>query len=352
MRFGPNFLTAPAMLVLAATVGCAVTRRDAPEDASRHRSADVDPRYVRPGPIPSAALARRSRSPRVEVYDVTLPSKASPGAPPEARAPIGMRWWRPRAPDLRPTRHPAVVLSPILGSRSAFVESFAERFAREGWHAVVVFRPEVAYDPSRPFSQVEERIADAVTRRVEVLDWLLTRDDVDPSRLASFGISAGGIEASLVAGADPRYVAHVIGLAGGPLADVFVESDEDRIRRVTATARAAVGDTEAGFADRLRRTILTDPIRLAPRVPTDSVLLILARHDRAVPTHTGEALRSALGRPRTIFLPLGHYASVLFLPFVKPRVVDFLAARFEAARNETGRSPTDTVGSAVRRPHR
>ena len=33
--------------------------------------------------------------------------------------------------------------------------------------------------------------------------------------------------------------------------------------------------------------------------------MILARHDHSVPTRTGTALRDALGRPRTIYLPLG-----------------------------------------------
>ena len=248
-----------------------------------------------------------------------------------------------------PARRPAVVISPILGSETAFVTSFAERFAREGWHALVVFRPEIAYDPARPFAQVEERIADGVMRRVEALDWLLAHDDVDAARVASFGISAGGIEGALVAGVDPRYVGHVLGLAGGPLADVLVDSDEDDIRRMTDRVVATLRVPREELRARLRGSIRTDPVDLAPRVDPAAVLLVLARRDRAVPARCGLALRDALGRPATIFLPLGHYASILFLPFVAPRVVEFLRRRFDGVPNE---APPGSAGTFARPPSR
>lgn len=343
----PALVALLALLALGAATGCTVVpaqdrgRVVAPE-AGEARAPRVDPAYVRAGPIPPAALSAPIAGRGFERFDVALPSKAPPGAPPEAAAPIRLRWWRPSPSPDAPARRPAVVVSPILGSETAFVTSFAERFAREGWHALVVFRPEVAYDPRRPFSQVEARIADGVARRVEALDWLLARDDVDPARIASFGISAGGIEGALVAGADRRYRAHVLGLAGGPLADVFVDSEEDDIRRVTDVAARALCVTREALRARLREEIRTDPVRLAPRVDPASVLLVLARLDRSVPARHGRTLREALGRPATIYLPLGHYASVLFLPFVEPRVVEFLRRRFEGDRNGAPPGPPGT----------
>ncbi len=343
-----------ALAGVTAAAGCAVVpARDAPRAIEPQGGAGsqggVDPAYARPGPVPAATIALEATGRDFERCDVSLPSKAPPGAPPEAAAPIRMRWWRPVRASTGPARRPAVVIAPILGSETAFVTSFAERFAREGWHALVVFRPEVVYDPKRPLSQVEARIADGVTRRVEALDWLLARDDVDGSRIASFGISAGGIEGALVAGVDRRYVAHVMGLAGGPLADVFVDSEEDDIRRETDVAVRAVGVSREELRERLRLGIRTDPVALAARVDPDAVLLVLARLDRSVPTRCGLALRDALGRPATIFLPLGHYASVLFLPFVEPRVVDFLRRRFERVRN--GAEP-ESAGSFAPSPPR
>jgi hypothetical protein len=47
-----------------------------------------------------------------------------------------------------------------------------------------------------------------------------------------------------------------------------------------------------------------------------------------VPARYGERLCEALGFPRTRRLPLGHYTSVLALPFVRGETVAFLAERF------------------------
>lgn len=322
------------LVLLATLCGCKVVPMAdrAPAVVARPVRA-IDPQYVRSGPVPHASLTLAESARGYEIWKASLPSKAQKGAPPEAVAPIGMRWWKPRANDGATVRRPAIVISPILGSDTAFVTQFAERFVAEGWHAIVVFHPEVTYDPARPFVQIEERLADSVSRRIEVVDWLLARDDVDPARIGSFGISAGGIEAALASGADHRYAAHVIGLAGGPLSDVFVDSDEGQIRRATAAAERAVGGTREDLRRRLAATIRTDTLVLAAKAPRESVLLILARHDHSVPTKTGKALYEALGRPRTIWLPLGHYASVLFLPFVTPRVLDFFRERFDAVRN-------------------
>jgi hypothetical protein len=80
----------------------------------------------------------------------------------------------------------------------------------------------------------------------------------------------------------------------------------------------------------LRKTIRTDPVGLAGNVLRETVLMFLARLDHSVPAKTGESLRKALGQPETVFLPFGHYASVLALPFVRQKTLSFLHQRFDA----------------------
>ena len=282
--------------------------------------------YEVPGAVPAAREAVVKLNRAYDVLEVELPPRARPGAAPEAAGPIRMQWYRPK---VGPGRHPAVVISPILGSDTLFVASSAERFAHAGWHALIVRRPEIAYDEARPLGQVEERLWAAVTRQVQALDWLLTRDDVDASRVASFGVSAGGIQNAMVAGIDDRYVAHVLGLTGGPLADVFADTTEKDLRKLFDRGMAQQGVGRDVLRERLRAAIRTDPIALAPYVPRDKVLLVLARRDKSVPTREGMRLYEALGRPETVFLPMGHYGSILALPFVQSRAVEFLRTHLE-----------------------
>ena len=74
---------------------------------------------------------------------------------------------------------------------------------------------------------------------------------------------------------------------------------------------------------RLREAIRTDPLRLAPHVDARRLLLFVALADRTIGTANGLRLRRALGYPRTVFLPLGHYTSYLMLPYIKRRSLAF-----------------------------
>lgn len=314
----------PALALLvacAASVACARTRPAAGPRPERAPPADVVARYARPGPVPQAKVDVVARRPRLETLDVTLPARHAVDAPPEARAPISMRWWRPVPAD---APRPAIVMSPILGGEALLVSDLALDLASEGYHVLLVRRGELRVDPDRGVDQVEDRLAADVSGQVQALDWLLTHGDVDATRVASFGISAGGIQGAMVAGADPRYRAHVIALAGGPLPDVITTSSERKLRRLVAEGRARTGLSTEALREEMRRAVVTDPVALARYVPPERVLLVLADHDTSVPTWTGERLREALGDPETIVLPWGHYGSILALPAVRTRMRTFL----------------------------
>ncbi|MFO0933794.1 MAG: prolyl oligopeptidase family serine peptidase [Planctomycetota bacterium] len=317
----------PVVVVLLATLAgaaCARTRPAAGPQPDRAPPPDVVARYARPGPVPAARVEIVARRPRLETCDVTLPARHGPDAPPEARAPISMRWWRP-VPAKAP--RPAIVMSPILGGEALLVSDLALDLASEGYHVLVVRRGELRVDPERGVAQVEDRLAADVSGQVQALDWLLTHADVDPTRVGSFGISAGGIQVAMVAGADPRYRAHVIALAGGPLPDVLTTSSEKQLRRLVAEGRERTGLSTEALREEMRRAVRTDPVALARYVPPERVLLVLADHDTSVPTWTGERLREALGDPETIVLPWGHYGSILALPAVRARMRAFLDER-------------------------
>jgi dienelactone hydrolase len=335
-------LALPAWL-LAAALASACTARPAPRETRPRRAladAALGAYYAPIGPLPEAKVEPKPKEEtrRFRVARVDVPFEAPEGTPEAGRKPIRMTWYEPKGGEGGP--RPLVLLSPILGSDTDFVEGFAEAFAERGWHAAIVRRPKIAYDPERPLSQVEDGMRVAVMRQRRALDWFLARDDVDPARVGSFGISAGGILGSIVAAADDRYAAHVLCLAGGPLADVLVDTSEKGLRKLVDRAMEREGMRRAEIRDALFREIRTDPVGLAHRVDPAKVLLFLARFDETVPTRCGRALWRAMGEPEMVMVPLGHYTSVLLLPWVRGRTVDFLEERFAAAARETapGRS--------------
>lgn len=301
----------------------------------RPRPQFVDPRtpapdyYHVPGDVPRAlsrTFTRRGTGYRVE--RVLLPPRLleNQDAVPLAVDPIELLHYHPHPAPFAP--RPLVLMSPILGNTVLLVDSFARGLARRGYHAAIVQRKELAFDPEASLHQAEEEVRLVVMRSRQALDFLVRREDVDAKRLGTFGVSAGAIVSSMVAGADPRLSAHVWMLAGGPLTDVMIDTVEDRFRGYVRE----VLHTSPRSRDQLRREvrakIRTDPLLLAPHVDRERVMLVLARFDRSVPYRYGLALWKALGRPERIVCPFGHYSSLLLLPWLRRKAFEYFDRHF------------------------
>jgi pimeloyl-ACP methyl ester carboxylesterase len=220
------------------------------------------------------------------------------------------------------------LISPIKGSDTIVVDGCARIFANQGWHAVIISRFRHKFDPDGPVSQVEDFLRTAVIRQRQALDWLLTQPGVDPNRIGTFGISYGGIINAALAAVEPRTKVHVINLAGGPLPGVMKTSEERSLRRDWDRSLAAHDLTSRQFHDALREVIRTDPVKLAPYVERDRVLMLIARFDSSVPTRYQIKLWRAFGKPRADFVPLGHYTSLLALPAHRQTLMNFFAENF------------------------
>ena len=252
---------------------------------------------------------------------------------PIPQRPIRMVWFAPRqtAPG------PLILISPIKGSNKLVSDGFARTFASEGYHAVIVQRLHIDYDATASLTQTEEHMRTAVARNRQALDWLLTQPEIDGTRVGTFGISYGAIVNAIFAGVEPRAQCHIFALAGGPLPDVLKMSRERSLRRDWKATRRHHGLTSAELKAALRETIRSDPVLLAPYVDSKRVLMVIARYDYSVGTRNSVRFWKALGKPAVINLPLGHYTTVLALPILRARALEFFAENFTAdqKRRET-----------------
>ncbi|MFM8978857.1 MAG: alpha/beta hydrolase family protein, partial [Planctomycetia bacterium] len=316
-------------LVLAGVGACACTSRPAALPARPPLPHEAGA-YASPGTALAPmddVLVRRTAAAEVRDLRVLPRLPEDLAGLPHAGDPIAVRLWLPRGPW--PGPRPLVLMSPILANNELVVADLASACARRGWMAAVVQRKDLAFDPDVALERAEDELRLLVLRSRQALDTLLLRPDVDPSRLATCGVSAGAIVSALVAGADPRLTAHAWLLAGGPLADVMTDTSEGRFQRWGAALRARHGWDREEVRRRLQASLAPDPVALARHVPAESVLLVLARGDRSVPTRQGLALWEALGRPRLTLLPGGHYLALAALPWLVPQVTGFLAQRLE-----------------------
>jgi dienelactone hydrolase len=229
----------------------------------------------------------------------------------------------------RPGRQPAILLNPILGGDYPLERGICRYFAAHGFHVAMVHRKTLKISPEHDVSRIELLLRQGLVRIRQVVDWMAAHERVDPNRMGSFGISMGGIAGVMAAAVEPRLRVHVIALAGGGISDILASSKDSLLAKPRARYLAHQQMDLRTLEERLRQSIRTDPIRLAPYVDPDNVLLFIALADRTIGTSNALRLRRALRYPETTYLPLGHYTSYFLLPYLKYESLRYFKERLE-----------------------
>lgn len=226
---------------------------------------------------------------------------------------------------------PVVVILPVSGGGYAVERYFARRLARAGFAALIVHRERVQMLTTG--EEMNALLRTAIIRNQRVLDWIETRAEFDRECIGVLGTSMGAIQGALLAGADSRVSAAMLGLGGGNLSHILTYSTEGAWRGGGISCRRETYLKEHGmklaeFRRALEEAIVWNPARLASSVDPRRVRLILGFCDTVVPFRDGLQLRRAMGNPETDILPTGHYSAVLYLPWISREAVKFFKKRF------------------------
>jgi dienelactone hydrolase len=252
---------------------------------------------------------------RVEIFRVTFPSPVK--TPHDANNTVHCEYFRPKLEPGGNKKMPGVVVLHILGGDFPLSRLFASALAQKGCAALFVKMP--YYGPRRPpgtsLRMVSRTDPEATVAGMTqaVLDvrraaaWLAAQDEVDPKRLGVFGISLGGITASLAATAEPRFTKICPMLAGGDIARVTWESRELARVRDHWTGQ---GKTKEQLFDLLK---VIDPVTYAANVRGREILMLNASRDEVIPRACTESLWNAFGRPRIVWYDAGHISALRYL---------------------------------------
>ena len=228
--------------------------------------------------------------------------------------------------------HATVLVFPILAGSHVVSEALAKALISHGFAVARMERPELDLeDPSVGAREFSQAIRDAVHDARRLVDFLTRHPRVDAGRLASAGVSLGGIQALLLAATDPRIRGGFFIMVGGGLPEILWESEEPPVRIFRERVRQAQGlesraDFIAAAADHTRGV---DPLSHAGRLLPERVLIASGRFDKVIPPAQSEALWQALGQPRWIRLPSGHYQLMPFFWWTVARGADHLDRVFE-----------------------
>jgi dienelactone hydrolase len=270
----------------------------------------------------------------IALYDLLKPEAASafrvefPGADGETRV---AHWQLPPGPG----PHPTVVVFPIRAGNHVVSEALAKALVNRGYAAIWLERRRSLFgedDHRSPgdFAAFAADLGDFVVDARRLIGWLATRPEVDPERIATAGVSLGGILAANTLAQEPLVRAGFFVMAGGGLPEILRDSQDGDLVRFRARAFEAEVFTDGEDLARQARayTDPIDPLTWADRIAPEQVLLISARYDQVIAYERTEALWRALGRPRWLEVPTGHYQLVPYFWWAVGRGADHLDAVF------------------------
>jgi dienelactone hydrolase len=265
----------------------------------------------------------------VEVSLVTFPSPVV--TPHTNNNTVHCEYFRPA----KPGKYPACIVLHILGGDFPLARVFANHLAEHGVAALFVKMPYYGErrDPNsavRMVSTNPEETVQGMTQAVKDIRyataWLASQDEVDAKQIGIFGISLGGITASLAATAEPRLTKICPVLAGGDLNRILSETQERHILAAKQTWTDG-GHSLQELVD-LMKTI--DPCTYGACVKGRKVLMLNAKNDEIIPRQCTDSLWESFGRPPIFWYDCGHYTAVFHITDALNRVADFFATADDA----------------------
>jgi hypothetical protein len=183
-----------------------------------------------------------------------------------------------------------------------------------------------------------ERFRTAVVDIQRLVDWAITRDDIDPSRIAVVGFSMSALVTATVMANDSRIRAAVLMMGAANFAEVF-SACGDRVAEVRTHVMHDFGWSLERYRDFFHELFdPADPMRFRGRYDPEKLLMIDARFDDCMPESARTNLWNVTGRPDRVTMMYRHRSSFysltpLGLNFSRRQIYRFLDRKLKPAAN-------------------
>lgn len=243
-------------------------------------------------------------------------------------------WAHLAVPDsARGGRGAAVLVLPVMAAPNVWIETrFVDRFVSDGLVVMWIEMPTQFHrrpHPSEPSGQVflarttgqlARNFKQSVSDARRAFGVLAARPEVDPKRVALFGISLGAIVGAVTWSVDARPAAGVFVMGGADFPGIAINGSlSGPFVRKMGLGGAELRAAWAGL----------DPLDYEGANAGKRALLINVNSDTVIPRANALRLKEAFPDSRQVWLPLGHYTAIahlVWLPrWVSRRVREALA---------------------------
>ena len=299
------------------------------------RAASAAPPGYRSAPFKATLTGECSSKDSTE-YILKFPSPVKSPFP--ANDIVWGRWAVPRGV---PGPYPAVLILPIMAAPNQWIESqFMKRLLGGGFAVLLLETPYQFHRRPRegiPSGQVFlARTAKhlAFNFRQSVLDgkralaWLRGNPQVLKKHIGILGVSLGALAGSSLYSVDktPSYAVFLLGGADFPSL-VEHSAMTGKFVRQWGIAESELREAFAGL----------DPLAYRERNRGKKALLVNASWDDVIPKENAELLREAFPSSRQIWVPLGHYSSMLHMTWLPGYVEKEFARHLNGSAGGRGR---------------
>lgn len=225
---------------------------------------------------------------------------------------------------------PGIIVLPIQGGDYEVSIYFAEYLASKGFPCLRFERRAEWLEADRGFDELADLVL-AYTKDIRRgLDWWLSTGKILPDRVGLFGVSMGANIGSILASIDDRIRSTVLVIGGRGMADIIMTADDEEIDAY----RNSVQEERGISADEMQKELSAalDPIEAAAFTKVGNhadILMFSGAFDQLVRWRHSSAQWEAMGRPRRITLPTGHYSSVLFIHYVRFKSLKYFIRTLE-----------------------
>ena len=297
------------------------SRDQQPNGGYRYAPPVPDPawQYTARGPVALSPIADSTR-----FHEVIPLSYASSGVNGHAHNRVEGQYLRSRQPGLKKV----LIVLPIWGSSRYPSQTIAYGYAahtRGDAHAIWLYGEPPVFPWRDLWSEADEekwidiandsveRYRAAVNDTRRLIDWLGTREEVDPERIAVVGFSMGAMAAATLMGIDSRIAAGVFMTGGADFAEIMARCSgkAGRMREHALDSFSWSPQEYRRFFD--ERFGGGDPAGFAGHYNTESILIIEARFDNCVPPSSRKALLEVTGYPQRTTLLYSHNTAYVAL---------------------------------------
>lgn len=241
---------------------------------------------------------------------------------------IESKVYRPSVPA--GSKFPVVFILPPVVGETPLDGAFAFTLCANGIGAYIL---DVLNDPL-PADQVQNLNTheDGLIRAEFVLGKFLETFQSDPEISGNYGIlgaSQGGIISAYLLGIEPRLKAGVLLSAGGDIAEILTDSQQESVKRLREARIAAFSlPNDKAYENLVRPFITREPLIFTENIVPGSVLMFITKFDVDVPTKNQRELAQSIQGERVIELNNTHVPGIVEASTVfQDEIIKFFSER-------------------------